>query len=333
MKKNIINAILIAIFILLSAILVRWFAADWQFNKAKKAKDMYLWQLAEKKYAAAIRLSPFNAEYYADYAEFLYQISSYQKEKETFLSKAETLYLEAIKLNPYCAHYHLGLGLVYLKENRRALNELIAAVSNDPNDADINYAAGAAALSLWNNLDAQQRTWVLNRLKFSLKIKPEYEKNIYPQLWLTTNDSALLSKIRPEESAQEKKEKNKRIEKIKQENNTRSWQGKSKNGEIYENGNMYWEGTIYKLIDVPDGRAIINLQAKGSKGGSVWPHMIIELDGVNIGETFVDNPDYKVYDFQTVTNAGTKVLSVTFTNDAENGKEDRNLYLGEVKVE
>ena len=70
---------------------------------------------------------------------------------------------------------------------------------------------------------------------------------------------------------------------ISQEN----WQGKADYGEnIYENGHMYWEGTIHAVIHISDGKSILTIQAKGSQANGIYPYMILELDGKEIGETF-----------------------------------------------
>ena len=75
--------------------------------------------------------------------------------------------------------------------------------------------------------------------------------------------------------------------------------------------------------------------AKGSAADGIYPYMIVELDGEGIGEMFVDSTDWKEYLFDVDTDGGMKVLSVTFANDGGNEKkgEDRNLYVGKVRVE
>lgn len=61
--------------------------------------------------------------------------------------------------------------------------------------------------------------------------------------------------------------------------------------------------------------------------------MIVELDGEWIGETLVDGPDWKEYSFKINSDGGIRVLSVTFVNDFCDAKEDRNLFIGEARVE
>ncbi len=157
----------------------------------------------------------------------------------------------------------------------------------------------------------------------------------------------LLDIYRQREQAEEfKKEqiaKIERINKLKKEKaandfiSPEQWQGKSEDGgnNIYNNGNMYWTGTMYCLIDLPKGEFSIKIQAKGEQTDNIWPYMIVELDGEEIGDSFVDSPDWVEYSFAVDTNGGQKVLSITFVNDGSNTDkgEDRNLYIGDVKIE
>ncbi len=115
----------------------------------------------------------------------------------------------------------------------------------------------------------------------------------------------------------------------------KGWVGKSANGKsTYKNGNMYWTGTVDRVVEMPQGRAKINITAKGSQADQVFPYMIVELDGAEIGETFVDSPEWKEYSFKADTEGGLKILSITFVNDGGNREknEDRNLYIGKAKI-
>jgi len=116
---------------------------------------------------------------------------------------------------------------------------------------------------------------------------------------------------------------------------TRSWVGKSVNGlNKYKNGNMYWAGTMYTLVDLPKGVASVNIEAKGSASNGIFPYMIVELDNEVIGEKFVDSSGWKNYSFKTKGEPGIKVLGVTFLNDGSNEEkgEDRNLHVREVRI-
>ena len=114
-----------------------------------------------------------------------------------------------------------------------------------------------------------------------------------------------------------------------------SWQGISADGKnVFNDGTMYWEGTINAALLVPEGHVKINLQAKGSSASGIYPYMIVELDGEIIGEGFVAGPDWRDYEFNVNTNGGIKILSVTFKNDGANliKGEDRNLFIGRAEA-
>lgn len=111
------------------------------------------------------------------------------------------------------------------------------------------------------------------------------------------------------------------------------WYGSAIDGKsMYENGNMYWSGTMNALIDSPKGDVILKIRAKGQSADAIYPYMIIELDNKEIGETFVDSIEWKEYEFKIHTDGGSKVLSVTFANDSNNAKEDRNLFVGSAEI-
>ena len=88
------------------------------------------------------------------------------------------------------------------------------------------------------------------------------------------------------------------------------------------------------VIDMPKGKAKINITARGSVANEIFPYMIVELDGEEVGETFVNSPEWKEYSFEVDTEGRLRVLSVTFANDGGNRErgEDRNLYIGKTQI-
>ncbi|MBN1353549.1 MAG: hypothetical protein JW994_02625, partial [Candidatus Omnitrophica bacterium] len=92
----------------------------------------------------------------------------------------------------------------------------------------------------------------------------------------------------------------------------KDWHGKAEGIEnAYKDGNMSCNGTISAVTEVPDGVSIVRIVARGSQSGSIWPYMIVRLDDEVIGETFVDNKEWKEYAFDIDASAGLKVLSIT----------------------
>ncbi len=111
----------------------------------------------------------------------------------------------------------------------------------------------------------------------------------------------------------------------------------------FNKGAMYSNGTMYALVEAPEKMGTVpirgqspfflKIEAKGSIAGGVWPYMIVELDGEEIGETFVDNAEFKVYEFGAAS-SGTRLLGVSFVNDGsdKNKNEDRNLWVGKAEL-
>ncbi len=170
----------------------------------------------------------------------------------------------------------------------------------------------------------------------------QYRKEVMQQV------NFYRQKEEPEEFQKERLARLRQLEEIKEiyrnevemgrndiEIDRKDWQGKTPNGkQSYKNGNMYWTGTVDAAVEMPQGKAKINISAKGSQADEIFPYMIVELDGAEIGERFVDSPEWKEYSFKADTEGGLKVLSITFVNDGGNKqkKEDRNLYIGEAKI-
>ena len=113
------------------------------------------------------------------------------------------------------------------------------------------------------------------------------------------------------------------------------WVGKSLDGRReYNNGRMYWQGVVYKLVNLPENASMIKIQAKGDSAYGIWPYMVAEINGEEIGENFVSSCDWKEYTFNVDEKPGLKILSVTFLNDGGEWEKgiDRNLYVGEVEI-
>ena len=348
--RIIIDVLLIAAVILLMIVVITPLLAEMQFETAQKAAKDYLWNSAELRFNEAIKIDPFNSEYPYRYAQFLKRKSIYQDNPIETLLAAEDFYKYALELNPRRAEYAIGLGQVQttlfltdqVKFNaklREALNNFKKAIKNDPNGFNVSYSASYAEISLWEFLNDEERSRVLDRLKYILNQKPWYSEYIYKKLYSATKDSKLLEKIVPKSVLKTGIDLI-NIKKIDLDNAgpiilKSQWQGTvSVGSKPFIGGDMYWTGNIYAPILIPKGIATIILQAKGDKADNIPPHMIVELEGQEIGSIFVDSTEWKEYSFSINTDGGIKVLSVTFTNDGANQKlkEDRNLYVGEARV-
>ena len=110
------------------------------------------------------------------------------------------------------------------------------------------------------------------------------------------------------------------------------WGGMS--GEnVYQNGDMYWAGTLSTPVFLREGNAKFILQAQGTPARGKWPHMIVKLDNEIVDEVDVTSEKLKDYEFKKTAKAGKYNLNVSFTNDEvaldKNQKiaEDRNLFV------
>ena len=336
-----VKVLLTVIFVILVVIIIKPFMAGIKVNAAQRLTKQYLWQDAQQKFKAAMHIDPFDASIPAGFADFLKSISVNSSDENSLLVGSAKLYKRALDLDPFSAEYSLRLAQVelelFIKSQAKdgslladALGHFRLALENDPNGFNTSYSVGYAQIPVWDRLNTSEKKLVLDRLRYVISAKPWYGESIYSYLLQVTKDRGLLKNIRPIESGQEIREKINRIKRIKQINPGQLWQGKSKDGNnTYENGNMYWAGTIDVLLNAPGGKNIVKIQARGQAANDIWPYMIVELDGQEIGETFVDNSEWKDYSFPVETSAGLKVLSVTFLNDSGNPQEneDRNLYV------
>jgi len=261
----------------------------------------------------------------------------------------------------------------YQKELKEALSYFNIAQKFDPNGFNVSYETGYWLVEAWHDLPEEYKQLAIGCLRHALSQKPWYWEHIYPLVWQNTDDFRVLERMAPgnlsgqegllsflESSSlyqfrrrvadaidlytkketplkflEKEKEKKAKIDAIKKSGRS-DWHGRSRSGKSeYENGNMYWTGTMSAVIDVPKSATRLILRAKGSPSDNIYPYVIVELDGKEIGEAFVNNDDWKEYSFQLKAGEGLKVLSVTFCNDGGNAEknEDRNLYIGEARIE
>ncbi len=410
-KKAAVNVILTAVFCLLVVVLVRPLLAELSFNSAEKLVKGYKWAPAAEKFQEAIRFDPFNARYFSGLGNFFMLEAKYRDNKTPALMAAKRCYERALALNPRDAESCLQLGLIALRD--RSIDAAFAyfrkAVQNDPNGFNIAYPIGFTGVGFWKHLDAEDREFVVNRLRFSLIAMPWYANRIYDKAWKSAGDFKILQKIAPDtlnaqrdlygflaannlwqfrreqaakidsyksdaaandrgEIARKVKDAILNAEKLAEANVWRQidgkWQmipggekiiernkakaGRRKQGVIvpadwivFTNGGkgvkgnggaLYSNGTMYALIEVPDGKPVIKVTARGAATGRVWPYMIIGIDGEEVGEMFVDSAEAKEHDFSLDTTGGLHVLSVTFVNDLSKNGEDRNLFVENVRV-
>lgn len=398
MKKAILNVILSLLFLYVTAILILQFTSEWQFNSAKNLGSSYSWEKANVEFNRAIRSNPFNASYFAGYAEFLKSIAPYRDTEILLLRQAEKLFAQASMLDPMNAEYLSGIGEIklglFLKDKNKYKEELNGslkyfkkALKNDPNGFNTSYVIGYRAIEAWPYLDDEFKKLVIERLRYVLTQRYWYQREIYPWAWRNSVDfNALegitpsnekahrellyfiednnlyqfykredglvnfyMKKEEPEKFFKREREKLERIERLKNEyrNKLKSieidgnslspsdWHGKAFYGDDeFKDGAMYWKGTMSAVVNMQDVPATLIIQARGEQADNIYPYMIVEIDGKEIGETFVNNEEWKEYTFPFKAGAGIRVLSITFCNDGGDPKkhEDRNLYIGKARI-
>lgn len=343
-----IGTALILVFASIIIVTLMPLLAQIQFDSARKLISRYLWQSAEKKLGLAGRMDSFDSRYPAALGEFLFTQSSYKDNKTPLLKEAAKYYERAACLNPRCAEYYVKLGQMYVSlavegqgsggkgqvkaYTENAFENFKKAVENDPKGFNTAYAVGYSGLAVWKELKEGGRAVVIDRLKYALKQKPWYSQYVYPRLLQETKNAGLLEKIMPDPDLK-KWVSPEKIESLKKDP-PKAWQGTASGSEdIYKDGNMYWSGTMYRAILLPEGPARIIVGAGGSPAGGVYPCMLVSLDGKKIGFVYVDSPGPEEYVFSVNTAGGVKILGITFTNDGCNDNEDRNLLIGDARVE
>jgi len=341
MKRTVVNTVLITTYILITAVVILPLFLEFKIEKAETFQKNYMWGNADKTYKEVLKIYPFNAEYMKKYGDFLVRRSGYQKDKFVDLKEAQGIYERALSLNGKNAEYWLSLGNVYLdiseseiKLDKNVLDCFKKAAENDQNGFWINYLKEFNLVESITpqTLDGYKRLYnyiTINNLW-------QYRRSVIDRM------DYYSKKEYPEEFQRIRAEKIERIENIKKKYRDELKLTKMHSEWLdtrgrYNDGNIYCTGTVDAGIYLPAGKATIKIKAKGSSAESIWPYMIVELDGEVIGELFVGSPEWKEYTFGVKTGGGVKVLSVTFINDSvvirRGVREDRNLFVGNIEID
>ncbi|MFC1708733.1 carbohydrate-binding domain-containing protein [Candidatus Omnitrophota bacterium] len=382
-RRIAVNTFLLVFFGLLIAAASLPLVTQLQFDRAKRLEISYRWTKAKETYFKALSLNPLNADFFTQTGDFLLRQSVYSKNEEELFKGSEYLYQRASQLNPKYGYYRFLLGKIQLELGnlKGAIGNFKTAAALDPYNSRTNYFIGVNLLSTWGSLNEEEKDFTLTRLKYSLKVRPDYSASIYQYILFYVGEFNALEKVTPQQLifyknlynftlknklVQYRKELHEKVnfyrqkeepDKVKSERAFRlkvfeelkstkvpleslvkpqDWQGNAEghSRRIFEDGNMYWSGTINTVINMPKGKAEISIEVRGTPAGGVYPYMIVELEGEEIGETVIDSEDWRQYAFVVNTDGGTKVLSVIFTNDGNSEKsgEDRNLFIGNTRI-
>lgn len=92
-------------------------------------------------------------------------------------------------------------------------------------------------------------------------------------------------------------------------------------------------GTLRQKIDFPEaGTYLFGLRAGGSSVAGVFPTVEVRLDHRLLGTVGLARGEYDLYTVWGDVPAGSHTLSLSFTNDAQVGGEDRNLLVDKLYV-
>lgn len=295
---------------------------------------------AERFYKRAIELDPLNADYRFALGKIKLAAKEYGNAFRSFRAAS------ALDPHGYIIAYGTGMaGLGVWKkigddDRDFVIDRLKVALQARPYESDRIYGTvwGATKdFSFLESMTPPSYDGQNNLLRFLVA------KDLWQFRKTQIGNVSRYSTVTPEGAKAVEAAKSSRLEKVKGAYLQRAggdksvaasdWTGTTPDGKYaYDNGNMYWSGTIDAAVDVPAGKAVLKIRAKGQPADGVYPYMIVELDGKEIGGAFVDSADWKEYEFKTDSEGGVRVISVTFTNDAYSEKGDRNLFIDGAEV-
>jgi endoglucanase len=98
--------------------------------------------------------------------------------------------------------------------------------------------------------------------------------------------------------------------------------------------NLWSNGSVSTTHNFTGGTTMIAVYAQGQQALNVWPHMVVSVGGVKVGEASVSATSWTPYMFTYSATAGTKDIQISFDNDAWDPAQgyDRNLLLQQVVV-
>ena len=103
-------------------------------------------------------------------------------------------------------------------------------------------------------------------------------------------------------------------------------------GSASDNGWALWiPGSIYSNLDF-SANTSISVSAKGSADGSIWPNMVVQVDGVDVMNTTVNTTSYSAYNTTFASASGTKEVKVSMMNDSLIYGGDVNLWIDNVTL-
>ena len=96
--------------------------------------------------------------------------------------------------------------------------------------------------------------------------------------------------------------------------------------------NLWTNGSVSTKSTFVAGPTHITVSAAGQVAANVWPHMVVTVDGAQIGQATVSSSGWTTYSYPYAATAGTHDIKVSFDNDYAANGQDRNLLVDKVSV-
>ena len=343
------------IFVLVLAfILGLFYSSELVYLKAVDLDKKLLWSHAEKLYKLAVEINPINAQYKCALSDFILKRNLLTKNDLDAFRQSEKLLIEAIDLNPYWSLYWTKLGEIRLEVINKmildkklagtervsslvnfAFNSFILAHDFDPNGFNTPYAIGYDSISMWRYLSDENKEFVLKNLKYALSVKPWLIETMYSRMAEFESFFTYPEYKKPWVDLYLQNKDN-LSEDLNILNYTPSdviensqWYGTSfEGGNNYIDGNMYWSGALKGQFRANKGNNRMVVVARGTKSKSVYPYMIVKVDGLAIGCTFVTSEEFYKYEYNFFVAESKNIkLRIIFPNDFSDGTLDRNLFI------
>jgi endo-1,3-1,4-beta-glycanase ExoK len=108
----------------------------------------------------------------------------------------------------------------------------------------------------------------------------------------------------------------------------------STGGPIANGWNIWSNGSLSTSHPFQGGSTRIRVSAAGQVAAGVWPHMIVRIGDLTIGDGAVTTTAFASYPFTTtVATAGPQAVSISFDNDYLANGEDRNLLIDALTID
>lgn len=98
---------------------------------------------------------------------------------------------------------------------------------------------------------------------------------------------------------------------------------------LWSTGNSIAQDIVFPA----SGTYTLTLRARGTSAAGVWPNAEIRIDGAFWKSVSVNSASYASYPLTGTVSAGTRRVSVVFTNDYYAAPEDRNLVVDWLKIQ